>query len=135
MGLGPADYVLRTLKSIRSNDIEEALSLLPFAAATSLVLYMEEWLKKQQSVELVCRCLFFLLQNFNNQIVSNPNMLNHLLSIREFARSTLQNTKDTIGFNKAAMNVLKRNMEQDQHAKFFEDSLIQHKKKKQSKKK
>jgi U3 small nucleolar RNA-associated protein 12 len=61
-----------------------------------------------KELELVCRCMFFLLKVHMNQLVATRSMLPVLTSLRTNVRSRLQGLKDLVGFNRAAMGFLKR---------------------------
>ena len=44
LGLSPEAYVLRAVSSVRANDLEQALLLLPFADALKLMQWVAGWL-------------------------------------------------------------------------------------------
>lgn len=143
LGLSPSNYLAKTVKDIRSNDIEEALLVLPFSSALKLVNYLLSWIKQVYylvskinntqgtNVELSCRCLFFLLKIHNSQLVTNKSIVGALNELRQVTRARLRDIKDTIGFNKAACQFLKRTIEANSNTEFFEASLQFRKSKKQ----
>ncbi|KNC76620.1 hypothetical protein SARC_10890 [Sphaeroforma arctica JP610] len=115
----PERYVLHIVKKIKPNDLQEALLLLPFNHSTNLLRYIEAWIKKSWSVELCCRCLFFLLRVHQKQIVSNQVMVDTLDSLRMNTRGRISELKNIIGFNVAALNHIKRKMEDESTSSFF----------------
>jgi len=56
-------------------------------------------------------CFFLLLKAHHNQIVANKSLINTLDSLKTYTKIQLQKQRDIIGFNKAAMNYLKRSIE------------------------
>ncbi|TXG58421.1 hypothetical protein EZV62_016250 [Acer yangbiense] len=43
LGLSPSDYVLRTVSSVNTNDLEQTLLALPFSDALKLLSYLKDW--------------------------------------------------------------------------------------------
>ncbi|KXJ05484.1 WD repeat-containing protein 3, partial [Exaiptasia diaphana] len=87
--LSPSQYVLHVLKRIRSSELEEALVVLPFDYVCDFLRLVDNWIKANWEIELVCRCLFFLMRIHHNQITSTSRLLSVVDSIR-------QNTKQHI---------------------------------------
>jgi hypothetical protein len=54
LGLSPEAYVLRTVSSVRANDLEQALLLLPFADALKLLQWVAAWLAQGNQVGALC---------------------------------------------------------------------------------
>lgn len=50
LGLSPEAYVLRAVSSVRANDLEQALLLLPFADALKLMQWVASWLVQGNQV-------------------------------------------------------------------------------------
>ena len=46
LGMAPAAYVLRVVGSVRANDLEQALLMVPFTDALALLQYLPLWLKE-----------------------------------------------------------------------------------------
>jgi len=131
LNLSPSAYLLRTLKGIRSSDLEEALYVLPFSNVIQFFDYLNEWIIEGKDIELNCRCLFFLLKSHHNQLIANKSIVKVLNSLRKNTRIQLQQFKDIVGFNHAALNYLKKNIELHTNKEFFfEQSLEQHQSKK-----
>ncbi|KAJ1911305.1 beta transducin [Mycoemilia scoparia] len=123
--IDPEKHVLKTIESIRSSDLDDALLVLPFPKVSSLLNYIEIWAQKEWNIQLVCRILFFLLKTHQSQIVSTRTMRTRLDSIRLHLRSALQAQKDFIGFNMAALKSLRNEWEEKATANFFEEEKIQ----------
>eukprot|EP00124_Ichthyophonus_hoferi_P001323 Ihof_evm8s65 gene=Ihof_evmTU8s65 len=85
----PDRYVLYTVQRIHPNELDQALLVLPFNQATRLLNYVNTWLEKGWETELAGRCLLFLLQIHQNQLVATKTMLETLDSLRVSARSRM----------------------------------------------
>lgn len=53
LGLSPGAYVLRAVSSVRANDLEQALLLMPFADALKLLQWVSGWLSEGTQVRPV----------------------------------------------------------------------------------
>jgi len=143
-GQSPSEFVLGIVRSIRSAELEEALLMLTFTQVTGkqrklyidttcanshryylfvdLLRFLNEWIIAGKHVELCARCIFFLLKTHNSQISSTKSLLDTLHSLKENTRAQLQKVKDIIGFNKAAMNHLKRDIETSSSTDIFDSA-------------
>lgn len=60
-----SEYILRTIKGIRSSDLDEALLVLPFTQIIFLLSVIKEWIKKVRHLLLKSGREFeFMLPNF-----------------------------------------------------------------------
>jgi U3 small nucleolar RNA-associated protein 12 len=121
-GQSPSEYVLGVVRSIRSAELEEALLMLTFTQVTDLLRFLNEWVIVGKHIELCARCTFFLVKTHNSQISSTKSLLDTLHSLKENTRKQLQKVKDVIGFNKAAMNHLKRDLESSISTDIFDSA-------------
>ncbi|MEW5304297.1 MAG: hypothetical protein WDW36_006917 [Sanguina aurantia] len=109
LGLSPAAYVLRAVSSVRSNELEQALLLMPFSDAARLLSHLHTWLDEGLTrVELCTRVAVLLLRLHHSQLVATASLRPTLLHLQHRLRSSMQGLKDTVGFNLAAMRHLQR---------------------------
>ncbi|KAG1137681.1 hypothetical protein G6F37_003581 [Rhizopus arrhizus] len=120
--LEPDRYVLNVLQKIRANDLEEALMVLPFSKVMSLFSYIESWAKKNWSIVLVSRVLFYIVKSHHNQIVANRMMRPMLDSIRFHLRTQLQRQKDIMGYNRAALTYLQQDWRSRNTSEFLDEN-------------
>lgn len=116
MGLDGADYVLRRLAEIPSGHLEQALMLLPFHHAASLLRFAATLIERGRRVELCAHCVFFLLRLHHAQIAAAAHGNEFLRVVDKLlceTRKRLQQQKDLIGFNLAAMRFLQQQVEAD----------------------
>uniref|UniRef100_A0A2P2JB97 WD-repeat protein n=2 Tax=Rhizophora mucronata TaxID=61149 RepID=A0A2P2JB97_RHIMU len=109
-GLSPSDYVLHALSNVHTNDLEQTLLALPFSDVLKLLAYLKDWASNPDKVELVCRVATVLLQSHYYQLVTTPAARPVLTVLRDILYPRVQECKDTLGFNLAAMDHLKQLM-------------------------
>uniref|UniRef100_A0A673BFY3 Small-subunit processome Utp12 domain-containing protein n=1 Tax=Sphaeramia orbicularis TaxID=375764 RepID=A0A673BFY3_9TELE len=61
--VSPSRYVLDVIKKVRSSELEVSLLVLPFPYIPELLTLFNSYIQQGLEVELVCRCLFFLVSN------------------------------------------------------------------------
>ncbi|KAI0049634.1 WD-repeat-containing protein [Auriscalpium vulgare] len=116
----PEAWVLRVVESVQSTALQDALLVLPFGKVTSLIVYLNIWAEKGWNITLVSRIMFFLLKTHHHQIVANRVMRTTLAPLRKHLRAALVRQKQTIGYNLAALQFIRRETEAQHTAQFFE---------------
>lgn len=96
-------HVLDVVQKVKPAALQDALLVLPFDKVTSLFTFLQLWTENRWNVPLTCRILFFMLKAYHSQIVASKTMRPMLDSIRRDMRSALQQQKDEMGFNLAAL--------------------------------
>lgn len=120
LNVSGSDYVLDVIKKVRPSELEESLLVLPFHYICDILILLNEWLLNKKSVELCCKCTFFLLRVHHNQIVANKVLVNVIESLNKTTRQVVKEVKDVIGFNLAALKFLQLD-QQDTNESFFKD--------------
>ncbi|CAH9137341.1 unnamed protein product [Cuscuta epithymum] len=110
LGLSPSSFVLRAVSNVHTNDLEQTLLALPFCDALKLLAYLKDWAYIPEKVELVCRMTTVLLQLHHNQLVATVSARPLLSLLQDVIPTRIQECKDTLGFNLAAMDHLKQMM-------------------------
>jgi U3 small nucleolar RNA-associated protein 12 len=108
MGLSPSEYVLRSVSQVRGSELEQAILLLPFTDALRLLGYLAPWLRRGSQVELLCRVATLLLRVHMQQLMATPAARPVLTELQGLLRSQVQGLKDSMGFNLAAIEHLRR---------------------------
>ncbi|PPQ64699.1 hypothetical protein CVT24_008326 [Panaeolus cyanescens] len=117
----PEAYVLHVVEKIPSTSLHDALLVLPFGKVVSLMVYLNLWAEKGWNITLVSRILFFLLKTHHHQIVANRIMRTTLMPLRKNLRAALQEQKDTISYNLAALQFIRRKNNSERIAMFYEE--------------
>ncbi|PBL02509.1 WD-repeat-containing protein [Armillaria gallica] len=119
--LDPEAYVLRVVEKVQSTSLQDALLVLPFGKVVSLMNYLNIWAQKEWNIVLVSRILFFLLRTHHHQIVANRIMRTALIPLRKHLRGALRRQKDTISYNLAALQYMRRRNDHDRSVQFYEE--------------
>ncbi|ETW10259.1 hypothetical protein H310_00608 [Aphanomyces invadans] len=112
LGYAPLKFVLRSVREIRANEMEEALMVLPFEYVKKLLSYLLQLIAAEMEVEICCNCILFLLRVHHHQIVTNTILLGELDTMWGSLRAQLVSSKNRIGFNLAGMKYIKRQVDQ-----------------------
>eukprot|EP00457_Paulinella_chromatophora_P001112 gb/GEZN01001114.1/.p1 GENE.gb/GEZN01001114.1/~~gb/GEZN01001114.1/.p1 ORF type:complete len:1078 (+),score=202.01 gb/GEZN01001114.1/:38-3271(+) len=118
-GLSPEKYLLNQLMAVPSGHLEEALLVLPFEYAVTLLTYLDTFIQKEWQVELCVRALMVLLATHQNQLVSNKLISQTLLSLRKCTLDKIELLRDRIGFNMAGLSFLDSELKANQNAWSF----------------
>ncbi|KAG8746400.1 hypothetical protein FRC10_005111 [Ceratobasidium sp. 414] len=140
---GP-QHVLNVVEKVPGPALFDALLVLPFAKVVSMLTYLDEWAKRDVSTSLTSRILVFLLRTHHHQIVANRVLRTTLLALRTHLRGALKIHKDEassppsyrsrpcanhisalaqIGYNLAALRIIRRRDEANRIADFYEASI------------
>uniref|UniRef100_A0AAQ6AI10 Small-subunit processome Utp12 domain-containing protein n=1 Tax=Amphiprion ocellaris TaxID=80972 RepID=A0AAQ6AI10_AMPOC len=118
-----------------NSELEVSLLVLPFPYIPELLQLFSSYIQQGLEVELVCRCLFFLLKIHFGQISSNQMLLSVIDELRTNTLSKVREIRDVMGFNSAALQFLQREIESKEDVMFFADATgkLEEKKKKRRK--
>lgn len=131
----PSRYVLDVIRKVRSSELEVSLLVLPFPYIPELLKLFNSFIRDGLEVELVCRCLFFLLRIHFGQISSNQMLLSVIDELRTNTLSKVREIRDVMGFNSAALQFLQREIESKEDVMFFAEATGQLKEKKRRRRK
>ncbi|KAM3861701.1 WD repeat-containing protein 3 [Diretmus argenteus] len=133
--ISPSRYVLDIIKKVKSSELEVSLLVLPFPYVPDLLTLFNSYVQQGLEVELVCRCLFFLLRIHFGQISSNQMLLSVIDELKTNTVSKVHEIRDVLGFNGAGLQFLQREMESKEDVMFFADATgrLDEKKKKRRK--
>ncbi|XP_060567358.1 WD repeat-containing protein 3-like [Ruditapes philippinarum] len=131
----PEKYVLMVIKKVKSSELEEALLVLPFQYVIGLLKLLEEFITNNWDIELMCRCLFFLLRVHHGQITACQELLPVVDRLRKITIEKLNSLRDCVGFNLTGLQFLQRDIEHSAETVFFMDATDRFKEKKKKKKK
>uniref|UniRef100_A0A8B9X6W3 WD repeat-containing protein 3 n=1 Tax=Bos mutus grunniens TaxID=30521 RepID=A0A8B9X6W3_BOSMU len=133
--ISPSAYVLEIFKGIKSSELEESLLVLPFSYVPDILRLFNEFIQQGSDIELLCRCLFFLLRIHFGQITSNQMLVPVIEKLKETTISKVNQVRDVIGFNMAGLDYLKRECEAKSEVMFFADATSHLEEKKRKRKK
>uniref|UniRef100_A0A3B5MJC0 Small-subunit processome Utp12 domain-containing protein n=1 Tax=Xiphophorus couchianus TaxID=32473 RepID=A0A3B5MJC0_9TELE len=118
-----------------TSELEISLLVLPFPYVPELLKLFNTYIQQGLEVELVCRCLFFLLKIHFGQITSNQMLVSIIDELKTNTLSKVCQIRDVLGFNSAALQFLQREIESKEDVMFFADATgqLEGKKKKRRK--
>ncbi|XP_046902747.1 WD repeat-containing protein 3 [Hypomesus transpacificus] len=120
--MSPSRYVLDVIRKVRSSELEESLLVLPFPYVPDLLSLFNSYIQDGLEVELVCRCLLFLVRIHFGQISSNQMLLTAIDGLRTNTISRVRQIRDVMGFNSAGLQFLQREIESKEDVMFFADA-------------
>jgi U3 small nucleolar RNA-associated protein 12 len=123
LGLDEGAYLLRAISSVRATELEQALLLLPFESAATLLERLLPLVPSAPPAELMARCVLFVLKIHHKRIASSRGMLRLVSDLDESLRIRLEQEHAVCGYNLAAMRTMRRTMELGDEAKFFARAL------------
>ncbi|XP_069862551.1 WD repeat-containing protein 3 [Dipodomys merriami] len=132
--ISPSAYVLEIFKGIKSSELEESLLVLPFSYVPDILKLLNEFIQLGSDIELLCRCLFFLLRIHFGQITSNQMLVPVIEKLKETTISKVRQVQDVIGFNMAGLDYLRRECEAKSEVMFFAEATSQLEEKKRKRK-
>lgn len=108
----PAEqHLLSTFEAIPSPQLHDALLLLSFSLLLDIFTFVEIWFEKEMNTTLACRVLFFLLKTHWRGVVASGDMRARLEAVKEVMRVRLGESRERMGFVRAACGVLEARVE------------------------
>ena len=109
LGKTPAEFVLHTLRSVKSTDLESALLLLPYSYAVSMLRYALHLLRRGVEAEAVTKAAQFLIKVHATQLAAGPAQLAALLSsLQSVMTGRMAQLVDLAGVSAAGASMLQR---------------------------
>ncbi|XP_053561745.1 WD repeat-containing protein 3 [Bombina bombina] len=131
----PSEYVLDVFKKVKSSELEESLLVLPFSYVPDVLTLFRDFIRFGHDVELICRCLLFLLRIHFGQITSNQMLLGVIEDLKNCSISQVSEVRDVMGVNMAGLQFLKREIEAKEEVLFFSDATQKFAERKRKRKK
>ncbi|XP_054164295.1 WD repeat-containing protein 3-like [Oppia nitens] len=119
----PYRYILEVLKRIKSNELEETLLTLPFNYIIELLQVLVQLCARKWEVELLGRCICFILRVNFGQIVSTPTLLPTLDQLRHHMKSSVTDLKDIVGVNTASLHYYHSILESNEEVSLFKEAF------------
>ncbi|KAF8605289.1 WD-repeat-containing protein [Ceratobasidium sp. AG-I] len=120
LGVDGPQHVLNVVEKVPGPALFDALLVLPFTKVVSMLTYLDEWAKRDISTALTSRILVFLLRTHHHQIVANRVLRTTLLALKNHLRGALKAHKDEVGYNLAALRIIRRRDDSNRISDFYE---------------
>ena len=121
MGRTPCDYVIHVLRSIKQNELDEALLVQPFSYALRLFSYLHEILSheiEKQDIEVTAKVSIALVKIHFKQLVATETLRAKMADMKVSLRLKLQEVQDILGTNVAALRSLKTQIAETSMSRF-----------------
>ena len=128
------DFMHQSLSRIKSNELEEALLVLPLDYVINLLEIIEVLLSREVKSEIFVRTFFFLIEIHFGPLSTSKSSKNLVERVRNLAISQMQSLKDNCGFNLAALRHIQNEQEESEKVKALIDATTKYKEKKRRKK-
>ena len=118
-------YVLNVAQKIKAINLDQAVWIMPFSQVVSLLQIIETWVSNGWNLTLCAKMINSIVKIHFNQIsASKQNGLVPLKITVSQLKSKLQDSlnrhRDTMGYNMAGLNVMRRFWEQEHTAEFVD---------------
>ncbi len=133
----PDHYMATMIASIKSSEIEQTLLILPFDLVVKLLRILETLLSlpsTRSATEALCRMFLFAVEVHFGPLSASKEHHGLLERLRVLASGRLDEMRDLIGFNVAAINFLLGRRDERQAALDLEESVVRVKEKRRKKK-
>jgi U3 small nucleolar RNA-associated protein 12 len=148
----PEDFMARMIELVKLPEIEQTLLVLPFDVVLRLIQIIEVLLERRKSVEVVCRMFFFLVEIHYGSLAFAKEQHPLLKRVRDLAKQVrlrsqdrammallssfqrLDELRDMVGFNTAALQFHVNKMDERQRALELEETVLSVKEKRRKKK-
>ena len=129
------DYMIIIIGRIKSAQLEEVLLVLPLDVVQELVMVLETILNTGREVEVVTRCLLFLLEIHHGPITGTKSLEDVLTRLNTVVRREVTGLKDIIGTNLAGLRYLSDRIEDRNGVEMFTDTTLRQRERNKKKKK
>lgn len=119
----PDDYLLSVLSRIRASDLEESLLIIPFTSVITILTKFNDIIdKRNDQTELISKIIFFLFRIHQKPIVSNQTILPIVRSLSSKLNTVLTDYRNMIGENYYGLQMVKRELENENGIELFADA-------------
>ena len=129
-------FILDSIHRVRPAHLERSLLMVPFGYVPEIVEALTKCIEDRYRIELATRILLFLFKIHHNYVSKCINLFPLIDDLRLRIPAEIEEARDKISFNVAALKLLKLQLEDRDQVKIFKDvSQIDGKGKKSNKKK
>lgn len=116
------DFMCGAVLRLKSADLEETLLVLPLDIVQHLVKVLARLLREAREVEVVARCLLFLLEIHHGPIVSSGALESVLAEVQITLGKEVGGLRDMLGTNLAGLRHLQDRLEEQKGVEMFTDA-------------
>lgn len=114
-------FILDAINRVRSSHLEKSLIMVPFSHVQDIILSLSKCIKDRYKMELATRVVMFLLKIHHNYVIKALHLFPIIQDLRLDIPKEVDNAKELVGFNAAALKLLKLHLEERDNVKIFKD--------------
>ncbi|VDO62381.1 unnamed protein product [Heligmosomoides polygyrus] len=114
-------FIVDVISKCRPSNLERSLLLVPLSYTSDILSALSECIQKRYKVEFCVRIAIFLIRVHQNYIINSTEMLPVLEKISAEMPRGIVDVRDITGFNMAALELLRLELEEAQGMKMFAD--------------
>jgi len=122
LGMTPYKFMVHEIRQIKAPDLEQALMMLPFHYVSSLLHILVDLMDESIDIEILGRCVTFLIKVHFAQISHTTDLIPVLLKLKDLLTTSLDEYRLLIGTNIAGLRFMKRQIKEDATAHFIDFS-------------
>jgi len=131
----PLDFMCGAVCRIKSSELEGTLLVLPLDVVKQLMDILLELIRNQLEVEVVSRCLLFLLEIHHGPIMANKSFEDVVMKLNEVLGSEISRLREMTGTNLAGLRYLGARIKEKEDVELFADATLRIREKNKKKKK
>jgi len=114
-------FILDAITKVRSSNLEKSLLMVPFGYVSDILKSLSQCIKLHYKMEVATRVVIFLLKIHHNYISRALHLFPMIQDLKAEIVKELDEAKDLVGFNAAALKLLKLELEERDNVKIFKD--------------
>uniref|UniRef100_A0AC34RRA5 Small-subunit processome Utp12 domain-containing protein n=1 Tax=Panagrolaimus sp. JU765 TaxID=591449 RepID=A0AC34RRA5_9BILA len=114
-------FILDAIHRVRNSILEKSLLMVPFGYVPDILLALNQCIKDRYRTELATRIVMFLLKIHHNYIIRDLHLFPMIQDLRMEIPKEIQEARDLIAFNGAALKLMKLQIEERDNVKLFRD--------------
>jgi len=131
----PLDFMCGTVCRLKSSQLEETLLVLPLDVVQQLLDILLDLLTQHREVELVTRCLLFLLEIHHGPILANKSFEQTVIKLSGVVGEEVSRVREMTGTNLAGLRFLATRIKEKEDVELFADATLRVREKNKKKKK
>merc|ERR1712058_108182 len=108
------EYMCSVVQRVKSAELEEVLLVLPLDVVKDFINILTQLLESGKEVEVVSRCLLFLLEIHHGPLIASGELEPVLSKVNTALRTEVRKARDLVGTNLAGLRHLADKLEEKQ---------------------
>ncbi|VDM96525.1 unnamed protein product [Thelazia callipaeda] len=114
-------FILDVINRVPSSHLEKSLLMVPFAFVPDIIKALGVCIGKHYKAELASRVILFLVKVHHNYLVTQNDLVLHLVELSHKVTQGLSELRNICGFNFAALKLFQKQVEEQSQVMLFTD--------------